>query len=174
MTADVGAATPPGFLGIVEALNRHDVRYVVIGGVAAILQGAPLTRTLDLDVTPAPDRENKRRLAQALADLDARLRAPGLDERLEIPLDERTFTGMTTMTFMTRLGPFDVCFLPDGTDGYDDLARDARTVEFEGVSTPVASLDDIVRSKMAARREKDAAHLVILAEEIRRRRGERA
>ncbi len=141
--------------------------------MAAILQGAPLPRTLDLDVTPSPNPENKRRLAEALAYLDARLRAPGLDEPIDIPLDERTFTGMTTMTFMTRLGPFDVCFVPDGTNGYDDLVRDARTVEFNGVSTPVASLDDIVRSKMAARREKDAAHLVILAEEIGRRRGKK-
>lgn len=173
MTASGEGATPPGLLGIVDALNRHDVRYLVIGGVAAILQGAPLTRTLDVDVTPAPDEENRRRLAQALTHLEARLRAPGLEEPIQVPLDERTFTGMTTMTFMTRLGPFDVCFMPDGTNGYDDLVRDARIVEFDGVKAPVASLDDIVRSKMAARREKDAAHLVILAEEIRRRRGEK-
>lgn len=163
MTPESGA-TPLGFEHILEALNRRKVRYVVIGGVAALLQGAPLVRTLDLDVTPAGDPENKRRLARALDDVGARLRAPGLEEPLAIALDERTFTGIITMTFVTRFGPFDLCFVPDGTTGYEDLARDARSVEVDGMRIPVASIADIVRSKKSAGREKDAAHLEILTE----------
>ncbi len=161
--AGVGAA-PLGFEHILQALNRRKVRYVVIGGVAAILQGAPLVRTLDLDVTPAGDSENKRRLARALDDVGARLRASGLAEPLAVALDERTFTGMITMTFVTRFGPFDLCFAPDGTTGYEDLARDARSVEVDGMRIPVASIADIVRSKKSAGREKDAAHLEILTD----------
>lgn len=160
--------TPIAFERIVEALNRRRVKYVVIGGVAAILQGVPLPRTLDLDITPASDPENSRRLARVLRDIEAKLRAPGLEEGIEIALDERTFTGMVTMTFITRFGPFDLSFVPDGTGGYDDLERDARIVERLGVRIPVASLNDIVRSKRAAGREKDAAHLVTLTEFLRR------
>jgi hypothetical protein len=163
-------AAPVGFRGILEALNDREVLYVVIGGLSAILRGAPLTRTLDVDVTPSADPENKRRLAEALNDLDAKLRAPGLDEPFAIPIDERTFRGMTTMTFMTRFGPFDVCFVPDGTGGYDDLARNATVIDVDGIPVPVASLDDVIRSKMAAGREKDAQHLDILTREVERRR----
>lgn len=156
--------TPVAFERIIEALNQRRVRYVVIGGLVALLQGVPLPRTADVDVTPASDTENKKRLAQVLRDLDARLPAPGLDEPVEIPLDERTFSGMSTMTFVTRFGPFDISFIPDGTTGFDDLARDSHVIERLGVKIPVASLADIARSKRAAGREKDAAHLVILAE----------
>lgn len=162
MTQSEGA--PLEFELILEALNRREVRYIVIGGVAALVQGAPLVRTLDVDVTPAGDPENKKRLARALIDIEARLRAPGLVDPMEIPLDERTFTGMTTMNFTTRFGPLDLCFIPDGTDGYEDLAKDARPVEINGIEFSVASITDIVRSKKAAGREKDAAHVEILSD----------
>jgi hypothetical protein len=158
--------TPVAFERIAETLNRHKVKYVVIGGLAALLQGVPLTRTADIDVTPAPDPANKKRLAAALRKLDAKLRAPGLAEQMKIPLDERTFTGMTTMTFVTRFGPLDVSFVPDGTNGYDDLVRNARVLEREGVRIPVASISDITRSKRAAGREKDAEHMTILMEHL--------
>lgn len=162
--------TPVAFERIIEILNERQVKYVVIGGLAALLQGVALPRTADLDVTPASDTENKRRLARALRDLEAKLRAPDLDEAVEIPLDERTFTGMTTMVFVTRFGPFDVSFAPDGTTGFDDLRRDARVIERLGVKIPVASVADIARSKAAAGREKDAAHLPILFEFLERER----
>lgn len=161
MTPD-DALTPVAFDRIVAILNKRKVRYVVIGGLAALLQGVALPRTADIDVTPAPDLENKKRLVFALRDLGAKLRSPGLEEPIEIQLDERTFTGMLTMTFGTRFGPFDVSFTPDGTGGFDDLERDARVIERFGVKIPVASVADITRSKRAAGREKDAAHLVIL------------
>lgn len=154
--------------GIVEVLTRRKVRYVVIGGVGAILQGVLLPRTADLDITPASDETNKARLARALRDLDARLRVPGLQEPISIPLDERTFTGMVTMTFETRCGPFDVSFVPDGTTGYEDLKENARSVERFGVLIPVAAVRDIIRSKRAAGREKDVAHLQILLDFIER------
>lgn len=159
MTQDL---TPVAFERIIEVLNKRRVKYVVIGGLAALLQGVPLPRTADLDVTPASDNENKRRLAVALRELGAKLRAPGLDEPIDIPLDERTFSGMVTMTFVTPFGPFDLCFVPDGTTGFDDLQRSARVIERLGVKIPVASIADIVRSKRAAGREKDASHLTIL------------
>lgn len=156
------ALTPVAFERIVEALNRRKVKYVVIGGVAALLQGVPLPRTADLDVTPASDLENLMRLARVLRDLEAKLRAPGLEEGIEILLDERTFTRMVTMTFVTRFGPLDISFVPDGTKGFADLNRNSRVVERFGVRIPVASVEDIVRSKRAAGREKDASHLVVL------------
>lgn len=152
--------------GIIEVLTRRKVKYVVIGGVGAILQGVSLPRTADLDITPAPDATNKARLARALRDLDAMLRAPGVEEPISVPLDERTFTGMVTMTFETRFGPFDICFIPDGTSGYDDLRENARSVERFGVQIPVAAVRDIIRSKRAAGREKDARHLQILLDFI--------
>jgi hypothetical protein len=43
--------------GVVRTLNAHGVRYVVIGGVAAMVHDLPLPATVDIDVTP---RETRR------------------------------------------------------------------------------------------------------------------
>ncbi len=58
---------------IIAILERHQVRYLIIGGLAAVLHGSPIV-TVDADICPAQDVENLRRLAQALKDLRARLR----------------------------------------------------------------------------------------------------
>lgn len=64
---------------IVERLNAHDVRYVVIGAVAALAHGAPIRATFDVDLTPARDPENLARLSDSLRDLDARIRTADVD-----------------------------------------------------------------------------------------------
>ena len=58
---------------ILAVLERHGVRFVLIGGIAAIARGAHVV-TEDLDVTPARDGDNLDRLAVALQELDARIR----------------------------------------------------------------------------------------------------
>ena len=164
--------TPVAFERIIATLNRRKVKCMLISGIAVRFQGVPLPRTADLDITPSGDAENRKRLVRALQDLEAKLRAPGLSEGIEIPLDERTFTGMVTMTFLTRFGPFDISFIPDGTTGYDDLREDSLTLERLDVKIPVASVKDIIRSKKASGREKDAGHLVILMEFLRESGGD--
>lgn len=58
-------------------LNARGVEYVVIGGLAAQLHGAPVARTRDMDITPADTAANRQRLAEALVALGARLRVAG-------------------------------------------------------------------------------------------------
>ena len=55
---------------ILRIFARHDVEHIVVGGIAAILQGSPLT-TEDLDVVYLPSEENNARLAKALEELEA-------------------------------------------------------------------------------------------------------
>lgn len=66
-------------------------------------------------------------------------------------------------------GPFGLSFTPSGTDGYTDLARNARIATVEGIETPLADLADVVRSKRAANRPKDLEVLPALEEALRRR-----
>jgi len=61
------------FREILEQLNQHEVEYIVVGGVAAVIQGAPIT-TFDLDALIRVNEENAERLTAALSSLDARLR----------------------------------------------------------------------------------------------------
>ncbi|MGH3733186.1 MAG: hypothetical protein ACRDVC_07415 [Acidimicrobiales bacterium] len=153
---------------MLEVLERHGVLYVVIGGFAAELRGSPYV-TRDVDVTPARTRDNLGRLAEALKELDGKLRVPDLDYPLPIALDDRTFDQGTTWTFVTKLGFLDVALLPDGTRGYDDLKRDATKERItDTLAISVASLADVIRSKEAAGREKDRAVLPILRQVLER------
>jgi hypothetical protein len=113
---------------ILETLHSHRVRYVLIGGVAARLHGSPLL-TEDLDVTPARDRQNLRRLVAALEELHAQLRVVGT-EPIAFDLDERSFGSFTTMTLVTRHGFLDLCFRPEGREGYPDQFLTAVTFVF--------------------------------------------
>ena len=63
----------PSFREILELLNKYEVEYIVVGGVAAVIQGAPVT-TFDLDALIRIGDENADRLSIALDELDARYR----------------------------------------------------------------------------------------------------
>ena len=63
----------PSFREILEVLNHHQVEYIVVGGVAAVIHGAPAT-TFDLDTLVRLNQANAERLAGALSQLDARFR----------------------------------------------------------------------------------------------------
>lgn len=153
---------------ILRTLAAHEVEYVVIGSMAAILQGVPVPRTLDLDVAAARTRSNLRSLARALKELGAVLRVGVADEPVPATLDERFLANVYILTTLTTSGPFDVLFDVPGAGSFEDLrARAVRLHRFD-LDVPVASLEDIVASKRAVGREKDAAHLAVLLEFMRR------
>lgn len=158
---------------IMVVLERHKVRYVIVGGIAAQIAGAPLV-TRDLDITPSRDRENLVRLAAALAELGAQILLEDGPPDIDIVLDAETIAGFASLATSTPYGRLDVVLLPTGTRGYDDLARGAtrELVTDDGLVVSVAALADVVRSKAAAARPKDIAQLPLLREaleEIRRR-----
>jgi hypothetical protein len=166
------SAAEPDPLEILRALERHGVRYVLIGAAAARVAGAPVV-TEDVDVTPATDRPNLERLATALRELGARLRSAAEPEGVPFPVDVDMLTSAEMWTLTTSAGDLDVCFTPSGTRGYDDLRREASRERLgKGLTVTVASLRDVIRSKEAAGRDKDLAQLPLLRrtlEQIRER-----
>ncbi len=151
-------------VGIFRCLERHNVSFLVIGGIAARLRGAPLV-TQDVDITPAHSTKNLERLAGALAELNARLRTSSDSDGVAFPFDAEFLSSSSILTLTTDLGDLDVVAVPDGTTGYTDLHRDADTVRVAldpDLFVEIASLADIIRSKEAAGREKDRAALPLL------------
>lgn len=145
---------------IVAALQKHAVRFVVIGGVAAIAHGSPLP-TEDLDVTPDRSPDNLQSLVAALRDLDAKLRTES--GGVAFPIDPQMLAGAEMWTLTTRAGDLDLVFDPPGTRGYDDLRRGAVELDLgSGGPVLVASLPDVIRSKEASNREKDRMQLPAL------------
>lgn len=150
-------------LRALRTFNQHQVRYVLIGGYASSVLGAPIV-TNDLDVCYERTAENMERLAEALQELQATLRVAGVDEVLPFILAGRTIAAGDSFTFNTDAGPIDVLGTPSGTGGFRDLDADATTYDLgEGLLVRVVSLDDLIRMKEAASRPKDEAHLHVLA-----------
>ena len=147
-----------------RVLSRHQVDFVVVGGIAARLRGAPLL-TQDIDITPSRDHRNLDRLAAALEELEARLRTATEPEGVAFPFDPALLESAAVWTLTTKHGDLDLVVSPAGTGGYPDLLRDANelTVAVDpDLEVMVASLADVIRSKEAAGREKDRAALPLL------------
>jgi hypothetical protein len=141
---------------IVATLNRHRVRYVVIGAFAAIAQRAPIAPTRDIDLTPQESTENLRRLSAALTELDAGVRTDSDQGGLPFDHDAASLRRAATWNLVCRYGEFDIAFRPSGfDDGYTGLVARAHRVVVEGVEVDVADLDDVIHSKEAAGRPKD-------------------
>ena len=162
---------PPEFDGnaILAVLARHKVACVVIGNYAGLLRGVNLA-TEDVDITPATTAENLERLAIDLAELGAAIRVPS-EPPVPLPPDARLLAKAEIWNLTTRYGNLDITNRPSGTDGYDDLHRNADPqLVATGLRIEVAALEDVIRSKTAAGRAKDLAALPQLRAALERQR----
>ena len=153
---------------LIRVLAKHRVRYVLIGALAARLQGFPRL-TADADITPDRSRDNLEHLSGALRELEARVYTESVPEGLPFDCSASTLERASLWNLATDAGRLDVAFVPSGTEGFADLRRDAVRFEVFGVELFAASLPDIIRSKEAADRPQDRQDVVVLREMLRRR-----
>ncbi|MGC2372528.1 MAG: nucleotidyl transferase AbiEii/AbiGii toxin family protein [Solirubrobacteraceae bacterium] len=152
-----------------ECLLRHlvdgEVDFVVVGGVAVVLQASPRF-TKDLDISYSLDHDNLDRLGETLIDLGARLRT--IEEDLPFVPDGHTLRHTQILTLTTREGDLDLLAEPDGSPGYAALRRRATRVDLDGVEVMIASIEDMLAMKQAAGRPQDLVDIESL--EIARER----
>lgn len=153
---------------LLERLTEGGVDFVVVGGVAVIMQASPRF-TKDLDICYDLAQENLDRLGSVLVELGATLRA--VDEDLPFVPDGRTLRHTQILTLTTPDGGIDLLADPDGAPGYAALRRHASVVDIEGVVVRIASIDDLIAMKTAAGRPQDRVDIESL--EIARRRQSR-
>jgi hypothetical protein len=149
-------------LHALRVLDDHRVRFVVIGGFAADLLGAPLN-TSDLDVCYEQSPVNTVRLAAALNELGAARRTDRVDSEAPFVLDGPTLAAGESFTFDTLAGSVDIVAIPRGTAGFPDLVAKAITVPTGDFTVPVVALADLMRMKRAGVRIKDKMQLEVLA-----------
>lgn len=147
---------------LLTALHQHDVRFVVIGGVAVGAHGY-VRGTEDLDLVPDPDPANLERLVEALAGLKSTLPTAG-GRAFDPATDAGVVRRGANVTADTRFGGLDVLQRAKGVPGYSQLASDAVRSELLGVPVLVCSLPRLREMKTAQGRAQDLADLENLPE----------
>lgn len=155
---------------LIGALARAGVDFVVIGGVAVVVQASPRF-TRDLDISYATDTANLERLGTLLVALDAKLR--GVEDDVPFTPDARTLRHAQILTLTTRDGDLDLLVNPPGSPGYPALRRHADVVDLDGNSVRVASLEDLIEMKRAVGRPQDEIDIESLEVARTRLRGTR-
>jgi hypothetical protein len=118
--------TLPDFLGMLKILANQGVDYIIVGGVSAVLQGAPVT-TNDLDIVYSRTSENLDRLLEALTELDAYYRYP--PKRIAPTSAQLASPGHHLL--LTNSGPLDVLGTIEDDSGYEDLLPHSQQIVVE-------------------------------------------
>lgn len=146
---------------ILRVLTQHEVNFLVIGALAATMQGSPL-RTEDIDICPSRSEENLTRLASALVALNAGEWDPRKDEVAARDWSAELLATDKTWILITDHGRLDLVFAPAGATGYEELKPRSLEVRLDDLIVRVAALDDVIRSKEATGRDRDLAQLPTL------------
>ena len=143
---------------LLTVLASHEVKFVIVGGVAATIHGSARL-TNDLDIVYARDSENMQRLVAALQPLRPYLR--GAPAGLPFRFDEQTVRAGLNFTLMTDAGAIDLLGEIAGVGGFGALHEHTVDVTLFGTVHRCIDIDTLIAAKRAAGRPKD---LEVIAE----------
>ena len=150
----------------ISILRDHRVDFIVVEGVGAVLQGAPLA-TFDLDVVHARAGQNIARLLGALEALDACYRMQP-EKRLRPGASQLASAGHQLL--ITRFGPLDLLGIGQSRTYEDLLGHTAELTVAEGLAVRVLDLETLIAVKEEVEAEKDRAVLPLLRRTLDERR----
>ncbi len=155
---------------LVAGLLRAEVRFVVIGGVAAILHGSA-RNTNDLDVCYDPADANVEKLSALLLRWHAYLR--GVEPGLPWAPDVRAIRTSPVLTLITDEGILDLMDQVQGIGDWRAVLASSEEARWEDLRFRIVSLDALIAAKRATGRVKDRDALIELEalQAIRRKRG---
>ncbi|MEX0804443.1 MAG: nucleotidyltransferase [Candidatus Binatia bacterium] len=137
---------------LLKALHLEEVEFVIIGGVAAVLQGSAYV-TADLDICYSRKKENLEKLSRALASFHPSLRA--VPEQVPFHLDVSALRSGMNFTLRTDAGDVDILGEVTGMGNYEQVVTFAEAMEMFGVSCKVLTLEGLIKAKRAVGRAKD-------------------
>lgn len=138
---------------VFASFQSHDVKYVIIGGIAAVLHGVPRA-TFDLDILIEASPDNAKRLLEAL--LEAQLGTAALTTPENILANE-----ITVFNDRVRID------VQTSTPGliFEEAWRERETMNYQGQTFYVVSVQDLIASKRAAGRAVDLEDIRMLETE---------
>ncbi|MBO1322815.1 hypothetical protein [Acanthopleuribacter pedis] len=150
------------FLEILKVLTKHEVDFIVVGGVCGVFHGAPIT-TFDLDILRATDEANAPKLLGALDELEGRSR---LHQKVVKP-NHGHLKARGHLLLNTRFGHLDILATIGKGHDYDDLIQQAKTGSLQSISFRLLDLETLIKTKEEVGRPKDLAVLPVLRATLR-------
>lgn len=149
------------FSDILKSLNDHEVKYVLVGGMAANLHGSPIS-TIDCDIVVDLDPENLIKLAQAVTSFSPTFRHKIPPQKF----DEKRATegGWKNIYLDTEVGVLDCLGDIKGLGDFTECEARSIDADFGDFSLRVLSREALIKAKKAMGRPKDlmtVAHLEI-------------
>ncbi len=137
---------------LISQLKQRDVRFILIGGQAAVAQGSAYL-TADVDICYSRDRENLANIVRAIAPYRPRLR--GVEENLPFVFDLSTLESGLNFTLTTDAGDIDLVGEVTGLGNYEKVSQYSETLQIYELACQVLTLEGLIKSKKALRRPKD-------------------
>jgi predicted nucleotidyltransferase len=145
---------------LLAALVEGEVEFILVGGAAALIHGAPIT-TQDVDIVHRRDPSNVARLLAVLEQLDASI----LDlARRRLPPTAQGLEAGGQMLLTTRMGRLDALGVLHDGRGYDELIGHTDVVDFNGRELRIIDLETLIEIKSTTGRAKDRLVVPILLE----------
>lgn len=143
MLSDRNSSRTVNMGDLLEGLCKAGVEFVLVGGLAAVIQGAPIT-TMDTDIVHHQTGENIAKLLKFLKSADAYYRRP--DDKVIAP-DERDLSATGHVLLSTCYGPLDVSAIIEQGLGYEELLPDSVEILFRGYNIRVLNLKTMIELK---------------------------
>jgi len=156
-------STGPDLSALLEGLVEADIKFILVGGLAAVVQGSPVT-TMDVDIVHNQSSENIGKLFKFLKAIDAIYRRP--NNKVIEPREEE-LSEIGHALFTTRLGPLDVLAVIEEGKTYEDLLEYTVEIEFRGHTIRVLDLKMLIQLKRTSNNPKDKQRLPVLEETLR-------
>jgi hypothetical protein len=148
---------------LLERLCASGIEFILVGGLAAVIQGSPIT-TMDVDIVHNRTPDNIERLVSFLENAEAMYRRP--DDKVIKPV-MADLSGMGHMLLTTRMGPLDVLSFIEGRKTYEELIDHTVKIPFRGYILRVLDLTTMLELKRSTSNPKEQQRIAILEETIR-------
>jgi hypothetical protein len=163
MPTGSGEPTSVNLGAILEGLIEAGIDFILVGGLAAVVQGAPVT-TMDVAIVHHQSPENIAKLLAFLKSIDAFHRRP--DDKVIEPKED-DISGMGHALFTTRHGPLDVLAVIEEGRAYGDLLEHTVVIEFRNHAIRVLDLKMLIQLKRTSTDPKDMQRLSVSEETLR-------